>query len=325
MLGITETYYINRRNINIMKEPKYDFFICHASEDKESFVRPLANALEEKGFTTWYDEYILNVGDSLTSSIQEGIKNSLYGIIVFSKNFFKKQWAKKEFSALFTKEIIYEENILLPIWLDVTQNEVFDFAPLVADKFAINGNSTSLDEIIKKLSKKISPQITTKELFNNKIEYLISCDAFKRKKEEIEILNRIDKIFAYQEECYSLTDGHDFLDGHDGYTQEQENLFFLKEEELRKEYNLPKGLWLLNEPTPQFLIEDAKDLCKKWINRKLSKNKCDELHAILEEGTDTDTCYILYGFPYNTIKKRPIFEFAFEGIKRVGLVSRSNR
>jgi hypothetical protein len=43
----------------------YDAFICHASEDKESFVRPLAAALQAKGLAIWYDEFSLALGDSI--------------------------------------------------------------------------------------------------------------------------------------------------------------------------------------------------------------------------------------------------------------------
>lgn len=35
---------------------EYDVFISHASEDKDSVVRPLALALKEKGVNVWYDE-----------------------------------------------------------------------------------------------------------------------------------------------------------------------------------------------------------------------------------------------------------------------------
>ena len=78
-----------------MKETKYDFFISHASEDKLDFVRPLAEELTKRGYNIWYDEFSLELGDSLVDGISKGIKNSLYGIIIISKNFFKKSWTKK--------------------------------------------------------------------------------------------------------------------------------------------------------------------------------------------------------------------------------------
>ena len=58
----------------------WDIFICHASDDKESLVRPLAEALRQLGAAVWYDEFSLDVGDSLSESIGRGIANSKFGI-----------------------------------------------------------------------------------------------------------------------------------------------------------------------------------------------------------------------------------------------------
>jgi hypothetical protein len=70
---------------------EYDFFISHASEDKENFVRPLANELIQLGFKIWYDELTLKLGDSLFVEISNGIKKSNFGIVVISRNFLKKE------------------------------------------------------------------------------------------------------------------------------------------------------------------------------------------------------------------------------------------
>jgi hypothetical protein len=70
----------------------YDAFICHASEDKKSIARPLAAALDELRFRVWYDEFELKVGDSLRQSIDKGLVNSRYGIVILSKAFFAKDW-----------------------------------------------------------------------------------------------------------------------------------------------------------------------------------------------------------------------------------------
>jgi hypothetical protein len=42
----------------------YDAFISHASEDKDTIVRPLAKLLAKMGFRIWYDEFELKVGDN---------------------------------------------------------------------------------------------------------------------------------------------------------------------------------------------------------------------------------------------------------------------
>jgi len=73
----------------------HDVFICHASEDKEDFVRPLAEALRARHLDVWYDEFTLSIGDSLREAIDRGLADSRFGIVVFSRNFFQKRWPQR--------------------------------------------------------------------------------------------------------------------------------------------------------------------------------------------------------------------------------------
>ena len=52
---------------------EWDVFISHASEDKDDFVRPLAEGLEQRGLRVWFDESTLKVGDSLREAIDHGL------------------------------------------------------------------------------------------------------------------------------------------------------------------------------------------------------------------------------------------------------------
>jgi len=112
-----------------------DLFICHASEDKDTFVRPLANILRDYGAEVWYDEFSLRVGDSLSRAIDRGLASTRYGVAVISKAFLSKKWSEYELRGLTAKELA-SGKVILPIWLDVTTQEVLDFSPPLADKFA---------------------------------------------------------------------------------------------------------------------------------------------------------------------------------------------
>ena len=90
----------------------YDFFICHASEDKESFVRHLAETLEAKGARVWYDEFTLSIGDSLRREIDRGLASSQFGVVVLSEAFFKKEWPQRELDGLVTLETQGRSRIL---------------------------------------------------------------------------------------------------------------------------------------------------------------------------------------------------------------------
>jgi hypothetical protein len=125
---------------------EYDVFISHASEDKDEVVRPLANALLEKGLKVWYDEFELKIGDSLRRKIDRGLAKSKFGIVVLSKDFIKKGWTNYELDGIITKANTGEQ-ILLPIWHGITKKEVLDFSPSLADKVARNTATYTVEEI----------------------------------------------------------------------------------------------------------------------------------------------------------------------------------
>lgn len=139
-------------NDSVQKE--YDFFISHASEDKEDFVRSLAKKLNEQGLRIWYDEFELKVGDSLRRSIDKGLRNSKYGIVVLSASFFKKNWPQYELDGLVTKEM-NGVKVILPIWHKVSKDEVMKYSPSLADKVALNSSVLRIDEIVAELKKLI--------------------------------------------------------------------------------------------------------------------------------------------------------------------------
>ena len=132
---------------SVITNEKYDFFISHASEDKEEFVKPLAETLESMGIRVWYDEFSLKVGDSLTKSIDQGLINSKFGVIVLSKAFMKKQWTNYEFKSLVSREMHHGEKVILPIWHEISKNDVMAFSPHLADKVALNSSTQTIEEI----------------------------------------------------------------------------------------------------------------------------------------------------------------------------------
>jgi hypothetical protein len=131
-------------------DKQYDFFISHASEDKDAFVRVLADRLRTSGFSVWYDEFELKIGDSLRKKIDQGLSKSKYGIVVISPDFIKKNWTEYEFSGMIAREM-NGQKVILPIWHKVTKDEVLAFSPSLADKMALNTSINSIDEIISHL------------------------------------------------------------------------------------------------------------------------------------------------------------------------------
>ena len=129
----------------------YDFFICHASEDKTAIARPLAIELEKMNFKVWYDELTLTLGDSLRRSIDKGLLTSQYGIIILSHSFFKKEWPQKELDALVARED-GKDKVILPIWHNIGKDDIMRYSPLLSDKLAVSsikGINFIVEEITK--------------------------------------------------------------------------------------------------------------------------------------------------------------------------------
>lgn len=129
---------------------EYDFFISHASEDKQDVVRKLAKALQKAGCKVWYDEFELKIGDSLRTKIDHGLANSRYGIVVISRNFISKNWPAYEFNGMMAREIDGVK-VILPLWHGVTKDEVVAFSPTLADKMALDTGKYDISEIVDKL------------------------------------------------------------------------------------------------------------------------------------------------------------------------------
>ena len=125
---------------------EWDAFICHASEDKEPFVRELANKLTGEGVNVWYDEFTLKVGDSLRRSIDKGLAKSRYGIVVLSTSFFNKEWPQRELDGLAVRER-HGTKVILPVWLDVDENYIEQFSPTLADRVAAKSKE-GIDKVI---------------------------------------------------------------------------------------------------------------------------------------------------------------------------------
>lgn len=127
----------------------WDVFINHASEDKV-FARQLADELTKQGLKVWFDEMTLKLGDRLSEKIDQGLRDSRFGIVIFSQAFFNKSWTRHELEGLVYKELSSGKTIL-PIWHNVTVADVAQFSPSLANKLAVssqNGMSQIVSQIM---------------------------------------------------------------------------------------------------------------------------------------------------------------------------------
>ena len=127
-------------------------FISHASEDKESIAKPLAETLQEIGYEVWYDEYSLKLGDSLMKEIDKGLNSCDYGIVIISPHFLEKHWPQKELAGLVAREAgeETEHKIILPVWHKISADQIREYSPTLADRVAVS-TETGLDNVVREI------------------------------------------------------------------------------------------------------------------------------------------------------------------------------
>lgn len=134
----------------------YDVFISHATEDKDAVVRDLAHALADRGLEVWYDDFTLRIGDNLRRKIDAGLASSRFGVVVLSPSFFAKEWSRYELDGLVTRELQGAQQIILPLWHNITPEEVAAVSPSLANRLALRTDNASIDDIASQIAEVVT-------------------------------------------------------------------------------------------------------------------------------------------------------------------------
>ena len=131
----------------------WDFFISHASEDKDGVARPIAEMLRDRGHNVWFDEFTLKLGDNLRRSIEQGLVQSRFGVVILSPNFFAKKWTNLELDGLVALERDNEKRIL-PVWHNVTVTDIEQRSSWLALRLGVP-TSRGIDHIVNMIEKAV--------------------------------------------------------------------------------------------------------------------------------------------------------------------------
>jgi hypothetical protein len=131
-------------------ESSFDVFVSYASADSD-FADDLARALRERGLSVWYADHELKIGDSIAQKVADGLARSRYGVVVLSPAFLRGAWPQKELS-VFTKREADGESKIFPIWNDLSEKDVREYFPSLADIVAMQRGKESVDEMADKIA-----------------------------------------------------------------------------------------------------------------------------------------------------------------------------
>ncbi|MGZ8876001.1 MAG: toll/interleukin-1 receptor domain-containing protein, partial [Halobacteriota archaeon] len=82
----------------------YDAFISYARPDRE-FARFLARRLSDVGFSVFYDEADLAVGDSFARTLVDVVRSATATLVVMTPEYFASDWARSELEISAAKEL----------------------------------------------------------------------------------------------------------------------------------------------------------------------------------------------------------------------------
>lgn len=131
----------------------YDVFLSHATEDKHQVALPLMDRLEQRGLRVWLDQFELRVGESLRQSIGKGLSEASFGVVILSPSYLKKVWTNRELGGLVAREGSGRP-LILPVWHNLTREEVLQYSPTLADKIAVSTES-GLDYVSEQIVRSI--------------------------------------------------------------------------------------------------------------------------------------------------------------------------
>ena len=104
------------------------------------------------GVSVWYDEFSLKVGDNLRDSIEKGLKECRKCVLVLSPNFFSNRgWTKREFDSVFTREVLEQKGLVLPVWYSVGKQDVYEYSPSLLNVKGLDWKQLGEDEVCRRL------------------------------------------------------------------------------------------------------------------------------------------------------------------------------
>jgi len=173
-----------------MLKKEYDLFISHANKDKLTYVNDLYQALSQLGINIFYDKDSISWGDNWKKKIFEGTETAEFAIIVISEKFFGREWTEKELHEFLSRQNDSGQKIILPLLLDVTQEQLKNKYPQLEDIHCLNTKDYDFDNITVLFAKEFIKRL--KENFSIKIVSSDISDIERRKDLKEEILKLVN-------------------------------------------------------------------------------------------------------------------------------------
>ena len=129
-----------------------DAFLSYHHEAKDGVARPLAEGLEKRGVTVWWDSTAMRISDTLSDKIREGLNGAQCGVVIVSRGYLDSGWGQTELGAMFLKNFP-----IFPVLHGVATEEAQKKLPALSGKLMRHWNDRAeplMDEIAYEIKKK---------------------------------------------------------------------------------------------------------------------------------------------------------------------------
>ena len=73
-------------------------------------------------------------------------------MLILSPSFFSNTgWTKREFDSIFSREVLESADLMLPVWYNVTREQVYEYSPRLLNVKGLDWNLLGEDEVCRQL------------------------------------------------------------------------------------------------------------------------------------------------------------------------------
>lgn len=90
-------------------------FICHRKPDAK-LAEKLASHIKNQGNQVWFDEWQIDIGDSIVEKIDKGLENTTYLVLCYS-SVGQSDWTTREWQSTLARQLSGYNVKILPVLL----------------------------------------------------------------------------------------------------------------------------------------------------------------------------------------------------------------
>lgn len=132
---------------------EFDVFIAHVPEDRDALATPLAKALGKRGYKVRYKDFAIDAETNLRKCVGSGLHRGRLGLLVISRGLLRT--ARSSYEICYLLENAGAKGTLMPLWHDITKQEIFEYSRLIAGFPAHSTATETISEIADEISKKL--------------------------------------------------------------------------------------------------------------------------------------------------------------------------